>query len=50
MKTNKVTTDAESEFIKSIQLACARYYKNALSKNIKRGIQRKKELLATKSK
>jgi hypothetical protein len=52
MKTNKLS--ASETFAKDIQGLMSMYYRKTLSENIKRGIQRKKELkeqlLATKSK
>jgi hypothetical protein len=44
MKTNNTISDAQTEFMKSIQLSFAKYYSRTLSDNIKRGIARKKEL------
>lgn len=44
MKISNTVSNAQTEFMKSIQLSFAKYHSKTLSENIKRGIARKKEL------
>lgn len=48
MKTNKNKLSAVEVFTRDIQSAFARHYSQTLSENIKRGIAKKKLLMAQK--
>ena len=45
MKIKQTVSEAQAEFMKSIELSMARYYSKKLSENVRRGIAKKKELL-----